>query len=665
MIHEQFRQLYRWSLAVLFAGSIPWALSAQAPGATLKPEAQRKALVMGIGGPEHSHPESAKKFFLVCVGNPSNDPAKGWTCDFSWDVMKRIGLDPRRTSEEILFAELDRRQMGYRIAIACGPNSITLPYWGAALDHGIMPFAAQGNNVPQLRIPDEIGLRGAVGVAGGSYTNLTSYGPGVEFIDALARGVSSPYYEEAVQSYSNQRVAARFAKILDAHPEYNIWDARQHLRQTATFWASGWTEMNGYGRPRDEIKVDKLEPAPPVDFQIRTMPDRRRVLFSWRNFAQTGFSSTVISRSNGQIIYEGTNSNFTWLSDTNGIEEFTYWSKNSAGEKSRLEMYQHRKVLSLESGAFQSCAVFGASPGEEVKSLRLSQLFQEIAKGWNCDQLYQTGNAYYDQVKVFPEGPVAGVFPDFSAMTRFAISNYYRVILAPVNQQEADLFHCKPDWDRAVAAGVAVVLPHHASTSTSRKPQARRLSPPRLFSAITVGFGVTNNLRSFGPGLEFFDTSEGRGTELGITNQMDAAAVVAGKLARILQANPQYNIWDARQHLRQNSSDYAQGWREDGGFGRPALEPLKRVTLDPAPPVDIQVRRLPDGQSIELSWMNFQQTTFDRTVVQANGHQIYSGDGTNMVWKADLPAKLKFYTQDRNGKLSRDELFTVVEVRQN
>ena len=36
--------------------------------------------------------------------------------------------------------------------------------------------------------------------------------------------------------------------MLDAHPNYNIWDAREHLRQAASFWATGWTETNGYGR---------------------------------------------------------------------------------------------------------------------------------------------------------------------------------------------------------------------------------------------------------------------------------------------------------------------------------------------------------------------------------------------------------------------------------
>ncbi len=648
---------------MLVIAAIPWSSLAQGPASNPHPAYQRKALVMGYGGPTSPHVQSAKYFFLASVGNPSNDPAKGWTCDFSWDAMRQLGLDPKTTPEEVLFEQIERRQLGYRIAMVAGPFSVTLDYWGAALDHGIMPFAAQGNNNPGQRMPDDIGLRGAVGVAGGSFTNLTSYGPSVEFIDALARGVSSPDYEEAVQSFSNQRVAARFAKILDAHPEYNIWDARQHLRQSATFWDSGWTETNGYGRPREEAPVGKLLPGPPVDFQVVKSRDHHRVAFTWRNFAQTGFAGTVIARASGQVIYEGTGTNFVWPAESEGDETFLYWSRNRAGEKSRLESYQRRTVKGLTKGVYLSCAVFGASVGEEAKNDKLSQIFLHVAKDWTCDQLYRTGNAFYDKVKSFPQGAVAGVFPDFSAMTAFAMKNNYRIIVAPVTPEEGDLFRYKSAWDQAVAAGVAVVLPHHASLSISRKPQARRLSPPRLFSAITVGYGLTNNLRSFGPGLEFYDASDLPGTEVGFANQTDAAATVAGKLARILAANPGYNLWDARQHLRENSTGYTEGWKEDGGYGRPALEPLRRARLDPAPPVDIQARRSADGKGIEFSWLNFAQSSFDRTIIrQADGREIYSGSGSTFVWQGGNSGNFKFFTRDRAGNLSRSETFTSVEV---
>jgi hypothetical protein len=657
------KQRFGWLVATILGMTLPWSSAAQSPVLSAKAGGQRKALVMGYGGPNSSHAEAAKVCFLGSVGNPANDPKKGWTCEFTWDVMRRLGMNPQTTGEEAFFAEIDRRQLGYRIAISCGPFSSTLKCWGAALDHGIMPFGAQGNNNRGQRMPDEIGLHGGVGVAGGSYANVTSYGPAVEFIDTIARGIAHPDYEEAVQSYANQRVAARFAKVLDAHPEYNIWDARQHLRQSATYWASGWTELNGYGRAGEDVAVGALLPAPPVEFEISKSRDHHRVSFSWRNFPQTGFAGTVIARAGGQILYDGMGTNFVWASTVDGDETFIYWSKNRSGEKSRIETYQRRIITGLSQGAYRSCAIFGAPAGEEAKNALMCNLFSHIAKGWNCDELYKTGNAYYDQVQRFPLGVVAGVFPSFSGMTTFVLTNHYRIVLAPVTQEEGDLFRHKADWDRLVHAGVAVVLPHHAGNSISRKPQARRLSPPRLFSAITVGYGITNNYRSFGPGLEFFDASDLPGTTLGLPNQTDAAATVAGKLARLLEANPNYNFWDARQHLRQNSSGYVAGWREDGGYGRPLLEPLTRSELDPGPPVDIQVRWSTDGKGTEFSWMNFRQSSFAQTIIQAgDGREIYAGTETHFVWSGESTGPFRFFSRDKAGRLSRSEIYTVIEA---
>src|SRR2546422_3311999 len=82
--------------------------------------------------------------------------------------------------------------------------------------------------------------------------------------------------------------------ILDAHPEYNIWDAREHMRQAGSFWERGWTETNGYGRANEKAGVGKLLPGAPVDFRVEKFRDRHGVRFTWRNFLQTGFAATVI-----------------------------------------------------------------------------------------------------------------------------------------------------------------------------------------------------------------------------------------------------------------------------------------------------------------------------------------------------------------------------------
>jgi hypothetical protein len=647
------------------------------------------------------HAETARANFLKLVGNPQNELSRGWTCDFAWGVMIQLGLDPTNTSTEVLFNEMGRRRLGYQLVIACGPEGNTLPFWGSAVENGMMPFAPMGDNGRGHRIEDDIGLRCAIGVSGGTTENWTAFGPGTEFIDAIP-GPAPNVPEDAAQSWANQALAARFARVLDAHPEYNIWDAREHLRQCGSFWASGWTETNGYGRANEKAAAGQLLPGAPVDFQVVRSRDGHRVNFAWHNFLQTGFAGTVIARKDGRVLYESAGTNFVWNSDVHGQETFVYWSKNLAGERSRLETYQYRTVTGLECGAYRKCLVLGAAASEDELNLMLRERFAQMVTNWVCDVVFRPGNAFYDRAAAIseigdkassppgderersatrsqpadgsrggeaklslPNGPVVAVLADVSTMVGYAISNHYRILIAPVTRAEPDLYRFKRDWDRAVAVGIVVVTAHNASLSTSRKPQARRLSPPRLSSAITVGSGITNNVRSFGPGLEFFDDPEVPGSIVPVLQPPGAPALVASKLAQILDANPGYNVWDARQHLRQSSSHYATGWVEDGGYGRPAAQPLKIEALDPAPPLEIRAEKSADGKSVVLSWENFLQSSFAETVlVRGDGRSIYHGKAMECVWRSDVEGEetFKFYSKDKAGRLSRQESYTVVRV---
>lgn len=632
---------------------------------------QRKALMIGDGeafyrpGSEATHPQVARKNFLKLVGNVANDPAKGWVCDFTGDLMRQLGMDPTNTPVETLFNYIGQHRLGYRVAMCCGPAGYTGSCWGCAVDNGMMPFGPQGNNNNGLRLDDPVGLRAAVGVAGGTSGNWTSYGPGVEVIDALPLWASWSNFEDAAQSWANQAAAAKFAKILDAHPQYNIWDARQHLRQAASFWSHGWTETNGYGRVNENAVVGHLLPGQPVDFRVVKSRDRHRVTFSWRNFLQSDFAATVIARKDGRILYESTGTNFVWTSDVDGDETFVYWSKNKAGEKSRLETYQTRKVTGLNRGLRQTCLVLGAPHGQEDLNWTLCNQFQQAATNWVCDIAFQPGHPFYDKNPGYAAGPVVAVLADFSAMVTYAISNHYRILVAPVAYPDRDDFRFKTEWDRATAAGMLVVVPHHTSLSTSRKPQARRVSPPRLSSAITVGAGLTNNLRSFGPGLEFFDAPAAEGGPYGGPIQTEAAAIIAAKLAQILDAHPAYNSWDARQHLRQSASGYTRGWVEDGGYGRPPARPANTERLDPAPPLDIQAQRAADGGSVTFSWQNFLQSSFAETVItRADGRTVYHGAGTNLIWRSDVNGDetFQFFSRDKSGRLSKPESYTVLRI---
>ena len=120
-----------------------------------------------------------------------------------------------------------------------------------------------------------------------------------------------------------------------------------------------------------------------------------------------------------------------------------------------------------------------------------------------------------------------------------------------------------------------------------------------------------------------------------------------------------------KKGLRQSASYYADGWREDGGYGRPPDSPAIITTLDIAPPLDIEVVRAPDGKSVRFSWMNFRQSIFAETVIsRGNGQTIYHGTGTNFMWRTDADGKETFHvhSKDKSGRLSRDESYTKFEI---
>ena len=195
-----------------------------------------------------------------------------------------------------------------------------------------MLFALHYNNTPCFRFNDPIGIRAAVSVAGGQHTSANTYGPSLEFIEAVPVSGPNPKFEDTAQSWANQGLAAKFAKILDRHPGYNIWDAREHLRQAASFWSTGWMEANGYGRVNEQAVVGKLLPGPPVEFLAVKTHDGRGVSFTWRNFRQSDFSATVIARDDGRIIYEGSGTNFSGTPDADGERRSVTGRKTGPGK---------------------------------------------------------------------------------------------------------------------------------------------------------------------------------------------------------------------------------------------------------------------------------------------------------------------------------------------
>jgi hypothetical protein len=632
---------------------------------------QRKALVLGRGLPQTdpnggpTHPQGAKDNFLKLMGNPKNDPRKGWTCDLSWDLMKQLGMDPETTPVEKLFRYIGEHHLGYRIVMQNLPAGQSMPSWGVAVDNGMMPFAPHYRN-SHVRYNDPEGFKSCVSVGGGTKENHYSYGQSLEFYDALPAWISAGHYEDAAESWSNQALAAKFARILDAHPEYNIWDAREHLRQAGSHFAQGWSEEEGFGRVSESAVVTSLLPGAPVEFWAAKTSDNRKVIFTWRNFLQSDFAATVIARKNGQIIYDGTGTNFTWISDIEGDEEFKFWSRNQSGKTSRLEACNVRLVQGLAYRTDQTCLVLGTAPTDDSLNRKTYDYFREAMPLWICNMVYRPGNPTYDQATNFPQGDVVAVLPDYKSMVSYAIQKQYRLLIVPAGRREkVDLYQFKSEWDRAVSNGIAVVMVHYGWEIPSIVAAARKTTPPDLFSAIVVGGGITTNERTYGPGLELYDCIPAHQVWPADTTQNAGAAAVAVKLARILDVNTNYNIWDARQHLRQSASHYKQGWSEESGYGRASDAVVTISELDLAPPLEIKVLKSEDGKSVSFAWENFLQRDFAESVIaKGDGTVIYHGNGTSHVWKSDLNGEetFHFYSQGKAGKRSREEPYTVVGV---
>ena len=165
---------------------------------------------------------------------------------------------------------------------------------------------------------------------------ITSYGPQIEFIDTIWDG--DPYYDYQ-QSFAHAATAARYARLKSLHPTWNVFDLRQELRQTCTYYDAGWTPDRGYGFPLvlnnigdgfpeeatingksltdPNLDLTDLDAGPPIQPSALISPDGTQFIFRWYNFLQTYFASTVITV-NGTVIYDGDGTSFAWTPTVSG-----------------------------------------------------------------------------------------------------------------------------------------------------------------------------------------------------------------------------------------------------------------------------------------------------------------------------------------------------------
>ena len=203
---------------------------------------------------------------------------------------------------------------------------------------------------------------GVMNVGGGNIAasppyRTESYGPNEEFFDGASPG-------DTAESWAFSATAAKYAKIKQSNPGWNVYDIRQYLRQASTYWTSGgqpvWREDGGFGYPQianqfgmptpfTEANVTlPLEAGPPMEIKYTVSADGKVVSFTWKNFLQTGFTGTMIKLNDSQTIYDGAQPSCTWNSTVTGNATFHFYTKLANGGLSRAEAYTVVTVPNLQ-----------------------------------------------------------------------------------------------------------------------------------------------------------------------------------------------------------------------------------------------------------------------------------------------------------------------------
>lgn len=302
----------------------------------------------------------------------------------------------------------------------------------------------------------------------------------------------------------------------------------------------------------------------------------------------------------------------------------------------------------------------------------------------------------------------------YSEVTAFAIANGYNIIC---HSGHACFYYRGPDDPDPQYYNRDTVSSHDAFVDagglwicamgyTSLNPYRPELNPlpgttwrvqsPRLWSAINIASHPIYYTELLNPTLppEYYEAHAGWGfpsLEL-ITGWRDSynpeflTGNIATLCAYIWEANPTYNNWDVRQHLRQTCAGYRNlKWRGSAGFGMAIpytdfdyiLGPGGDVTtghfenlflnhpklalgepLDAAPPVDIRYTVDVAQQIVTLKWKKFAQTGFVSTRVKLDdGTIIYEGAGETCTWHSDREGSVtfQFHTVLSGNVQSREE----------
>lgn len=172
----------------------------------------------------------------------------------------------------------------------------------------------------------------AVGDADGSYGN------GFEFYTTA----------ETTQSYATARIAGIIGQLLIDHTDWNFFDARQALRQTASFYNTGWVKEGGFGAIDKNAAnaVTNLGLSSPMRTSYSSSTGE--ITFSWKKQQQSVYYNTVIAifdseptltQTPQEIIYSGDDETYTHYYRASGTYYFAYLTKDINGNYSHIESY--------------------------------------------------------------------------------------------------------------------------------------------------------------------------------------------------------------------------------------------------------------------------------------------------------------------------------------
>lgn len=220
--------------------------------------------------------------------------------------------------------------------------------FGELIKVGIV-HAHGSNSHIRLSQPSGLDIICAVGAGDGDGNNRNSYGPGLEFFND----------EETTESYATARIAGIIGQLMIDHPTWNFHDARAALRQTASFYSTGWVEDGGYGAVNKTLAnaVSTLAMFSPTRTTVVQDSDAQTLTFTWRNALQSGITSSIIARyvsspdrdaiptqGNALILYNGLLETYEYDYSNTFLGTF-YFVFHTAGSYSLIESFDMTEVI--------------------------------------------------------------------------------------------------------------------------------------------------------------------------------------------------------------------------------------------------------------------------------------------------------------------------------